>query len=453
MNRKTFQLFASILRKSSPSISDGELKVPLPSEAKASQIVEDTLKDVGYSFDDVRTIRQNYVNISLSAASWSGTCPIHKSWDDLFSIVENTSKLPSYFYVLETNQSSFDNTQNKRALELFCQLRQLLASLADQCEPPQEGCAKGSRKLFYIIETDDGVTKYDFKPTLKWSELKEVPTENGQLSLVEKLRKLISLGDSQDSERRSVMRSAFHEIISACHSNSEIFKKILDSIDNFHKRYEEHHDLFVRRFSINKVLHEINEKDLTYTSKINEILSSAQNKALTIPGALIVIGAVMKIDQVVDGIAVAIGMFITTVIVHRSLDVHNSTFKHIEKQVTAEFKQYDVLNEKVEIRQRAQQTITELSDLLDKAKKNSSFMKNSIWFICFLAVVFISILLKRVDENGDHAQATQQSINTAAPENNELQADNIAPISKATISKPVSAANSSASNAPQKTPH
>lgn len=54
----------------------------------------------------------------------------------------------------------------------------------------------------------------------------------------------------------------------------------------------------------------------------------------------------MKIDQVVDGIAVAIGMLITTVIVHRSLDVHNSTFKHIEKQVTAEFKQYDVLNEK-----------------------------------------------------------------------------------------------------------
>ena len=90
-------------------------------------------------------------------------------------------------------ESSLDDIQNKRALELFCALRQLLASLADQCEPPQDGCGKGSRKLFYIIETEDGVVKYDFKPTLLWSELKETFTEDGQLSLIEKLRKLITL--------------------------------------------------------------------------------------------------------------------------------------------------------------------------------------------------------------------------------------------------------------------
>lgn len=445
MNNDIFQSFVNILSENSLSISDGELKVLLSSEATACQMVEETLKSVGYSFDEVRTIRQGNANISLSAASWSETCPIHKSWDDLFSIVENTSKLPLYFYILEANQSSFDDTQNKRALELFCSVRQLLASLADQCEPPQDGCAKGSRKLFYIIETDDGVAKYDFKPTLKWSELKEILTENGQLSLVEKLRKLIALGDSQDSERISVMRSAFHEIISTCHSNSEIFKKILGSIENFHKRYEEHHDLFVRRFSINKVLHEINEKDLTYTSKINEILSSAQNKALTIPGALIVIGAVMKIDQMVDGIAVAIGILVTTIIVHRSLEVHNSTFMHIEKQITAEFKRYDVLNEKVEIRQRAQQTITDLSGLLGKAKANSSFMKKSIWFICFLAVAFIVIVLNRDDASEVQAQAPQQSISTTTPENSEPKTDDIVP--KVVISKPVSPANSSVSNA------
>lgn len=445
MNSDSFQSFVNILNGSSPSISDGELRVSLSSEATARQMIEETLKSVGYSFDEVRTIRKGNANISLNAANWSGTCPIHNSWDNLFSIVENTSKLPPYFYVLDTNQSSFDDTQNKRVLELFCALRQLLASLSDQCEPPQDGCAKGSRKLFYIIETDDGVAKYDFKPTLKWNELKKIPTENGQLSLVEKLRKLITLGDSQDSERRSVMRSAFHEIISACHSNSEIFNKILGSIENFHKRYEEHHDLFVRRFSINKVLHEINEKDLTYTSKINEILSSAQNKTLTIPGALIVIGAVMRIDQMVDGIAVAIGMLMTTVIVHRSLEVHNSTFEHIEKQVTAEFKRYDVLNEKVEIRQRAKQTIADLSDLLGKAKKNSRFMKKSIWFICFLAVAFIVVVLNRNDANVVQAQASQQSISNTMPKNSEPEADETAP--KAVISKPVSAANSSVPNA------
>jgi hypothetical protein len=210
---------------------------------------------------------------------------------------------------------------------------------------------------------------------------------------------LNQLGDSQDTERRSVMRSAFHEIISVCHDEKEIFKRFLSSITHFKKRYDEHYELFVKRFSINKVLHEINDQDLSYTSKINEILSSAQNKALAIPGALIVIGAVMKIDQLVDGIAVGIGILITTIIVHRSLEVHKATFNHIEKQVKSEFKRYDVLNEDVEIRRQANQTSEDLNELLLKAKANSNFMRGAIWFICAFSLGFISYVACNIDSN------------------------------------------------------
>lgn len=438
MNSKNFQSFVDFLGDKSPTLSDGELKIPFSDEeTESKRSIEDILVDIGYSFDKVRTIRNHSVNISLDAAKWSKYCPIYHSWRDLFSRVENTSKLPTNFYILETGNSSFDDTQMKRALELFCSLRQLLASLADQCDPAKGGFGKGSHKLFYIIEIDDGVAKYDFQPTLTWEELQEIPTKDGQVSLVEKLRKLISLGDSQDSERRSVMRSALHEIISVCNTHSEIFKVILGSVDNFNKRYDEHHDLFVRRFSINKVLHEINDKDLTYTSKINEILSSAQNKALTIPGALIVIGAVMKIDQIVDGVAIAIALFVTTVIVHRSLNVHQSTFKHIEKQVNAEFKRYDVLNEKVEIRQRAKQTIKDLSGLLVKAKDNSIFMKRCIWFIYALGVLYIAVVLVRNDVGQQVKQVPEQTISTIAPVTSETKSVDVIPIeTKDTTSKP-----------------
>jgi hypothetical protein len=421
MNNENFQLFIDILNQSTPSIKDGELVVPLSPEIEKFDKIEGILNNIGYTFDDVRTIRQGKVSISLNAVDWKETCPIFNLWDDIFSIVNNSSKLPQYFYVLETNESSFDDTQNKKALELFCSTRQLLATLADQCEPPEDGCAKGSRSLFFIIETDNGIAKYNFRPIIDWNELNSIPIENGQFALVEQLHKLITLGDSQDSERRSVMRSAFHEIISTCNSNAEILKKTLCSIESFHKRYEEHYDIFVRRFSINKVLHEINEKDLTYTSKINEILSNAQNKALTIPGALIVIAAVMKIDQVIDGVAVAIGMLITTIIVHRSLDVFQSTFKHIEKQVTAEFKRYDILNEKVEIRKKAQQTILDLSDLINKAKNNTTFMKKSIWSICAVAVFFILAVLFRDNTSTIQPEIIKQPISMPSQENTDLK--------------------------------
>ena len=118
----------------------------------------------------------------------------------------------------------------------------------------------------------------------------------------------------------------------------------------------------------------------------------------------------MKIDHLVDGLAVAIGMLITTIIVHRSLEVYNSTFVHIEKQVKTEFERYDVLSETVEIRQRAQQTIEDLSLLLKKAKQNSKFMKRSIWGICILALLFIAIVLSRPTINENEAKNFKQYI-------------------------------------------
>ncbi len=386
MNKASFQAFLNLLNDNDFSVQDRELTLQLDPKIKPE--IQTILEAVGYEFDEARTVRNEKIFLSLNAANWASRSPVYESWEELFSSVSNSSKLPEYFYVIESKDSSFDKTKYQQSLVLFCTVRQLLPKLADHCEP-QQGTAKGSRKLLFIIEADDGVAKYEFKPSISWKDIVIIEDIEEQIALVNKLSNLIQLGDSQDSERKSVMRSAFHELISVCHSETEIFKKFIYSIPHFHKRYVEHYELFVKRFSINKVLHEINEQDLTYTSKINEIISSAQNKALAIPGALIVIGAVMKINHVVDGIAVAIGMLVTTLIVYRSLGVHHATFEHIKKQVDSEFKRYDILNEDVEIRKQAKNTNDELIVLLDKAKKNSSFMKKAVWSICFMALLYI----------------------------------------------------------------
>lgn len=386
MDNESFQAFLGLLNVGEVSVHDKELSLQLGSLTEPE--IQTILENIGYEFDESRTIRNSKVFVSLNAGNWANKVPIYETWEQLFSSITNSSELPKYFYVIESNNSCFDNTHYQQVLILFCLVRKLLPKLADHSEP-QQGTAKGSRKLLFIIEADDGIAKYEFKPSVSWQDIVLLEDIEEQITLVNKLINLVQLGDSQDSERKSVMRSAFHELISVCHSEAAIFKQLMFSIPHFHKRYVEHYELFVKRFSINKVLHEINEQDLTYTSKINEIISSAQNKALAIPGALIVIGAVMKIDHLVDGLAVAIGMIFTTIIVYRSLGVHHATFDHIKKQVNSEFKRYDILNEDVEIRKQAKNTNEELVALLDKAKTNSSFMKKSVWSICFMALLYI----------------------------------------------------------------
>jgi hypothetical protein len=413
MNNASFHAFLDLVSIGESSVHDKELSLEFGSLTEPE--IQSILVDIGYEFDESRTIRNSKVFVSLNAGNWANKSPIYETWEQLFSSIANSSELPKYFYVIESNNSCFDNTHYQQVLILFGLVRQLLPKLADHCEP-QQGIAKGSRKLFFIIEASDGIAKYEFSPSIDWQDVKSLESVEEQIILARKLNNIIQLGDSQDSERKSVMRSAFHELISVCHSETDIFKKFLLSIIHFHKRYEEHYELFVKRFSINKVLHEINEQDLTYTSKINEIISSAQNKALTIPGALIAIGAVMKIDHIVDGIAVAIGMLVTTFIVHRSLSVHHATFEHIERQVDSEFKRYDILNEDVEIRKQAQSANHELLTLLKKAKTNSHFMTKAIWFICLMALSFIIFSTSELPQNApqqpkeSHAKTIEQQV-------------------------------------------
>ena len=424
MNSSNYQQFFDLIKDNDSSIVDGELVVEMGDNIAFD--LKSVLQAVGYKFDDNRTVRGQSFHISLNAAMWTGKGILFESWEALFKIVANASSLPEYFYVIDSNISSLDYSVDQKRLELFCSVRKLLVALADHCEPNQ-GQARGSKKLFFVIETDDGVIKYEFNPSLSWASLQSIDVDESKLNAAKKLISLTEVGDSQDSERRSVMRSAFHELISGCYEESEIFDRFIISVPHFHKRYEEHHDLFVRRFSINKVLHEINEQDLTYTSKINEIISGAQNKALAIPGALIVIGAVMKIDQLLDGIAVAVGIIMTTIIVQRSLSVYSATFDHIGKQVNSEFKRYDVLNEEVEIRQQAKDTKGELTGLIKKAKDNTRFINISIWVICVFALWFIysvtSSLPQRETESTSTIPATEAP--QPAETTNEVKESNL----------------------------
>lgn len=380
--------FTSLLSSDSANFTKDEVRIN-PNTSLDAEHIQSVLEGVGYILDPARTIRGTTITISLSAANWQGECPIFTDWASLFTKVIASSVIPPYFYIADSKSSSLDESINSKKLKLVCDTRLLLAQLSDHCDPPS-GPAQGSRKLVYVIETENSFSKHEFRPTISFEVFSNIENSDSALIAVNKLLKVINVGDSQDSERKNVLRSAFSELIRGCSDQSDIFQTVLRSATELHNKYEAHHELFVKRFSVNKVLQEINEQDLKYTSKINEIVSSAQNKALTIPGALIAIGAIMKIDHVADGIAVAVGMMVTTIIVHRSLGVHQATIDHINKQVESDFRRYDTLNEKAEVRMQANNTRGELKGLLAKATTNSAFIKKCIWWLFSASIAFIA---------------------------------------------------------------
>lgn len=353
--------------------------------------IEETLDSVGYEYDR-RTIRGSQLTISLAVTSWRVECPLYSNWASLYATVCRASVIPEkYMVISDLNLSTSQEHDNILRMKILCCARAILSELADHCEPKQ-GIAKGSDRLLFLIESESSSPskRYDFKPYLPWVELVKLTQLNESLLALDKLDSALKLEDSQAKERKSVMRSAFSELVSKSSSSDSIFALLITSLPQFQKKYAEHHEMFIQRFSVNKILHEINKQDLEYTSKINEITSSGQTKALTIPAALVVVGSVMKIENAGDAVAVAVGLFLTTIIILKSLIVHQKTFSHLRERIEDEFGRYDNLAEGAEVRLRAIKTKGDLSELVNAASTNLTFVKKTVLVTLVAGLIYIS---------------------------------------------------------------
>lgn len=390
--KESFGRLIDIIQASNIKFEDGYYRISNTEELD-TPAVEQLLKDIGYSVPAGRTFRDNEIRINATVTAWGETkCPIYSSWESLFNEVTTCYAVPEYFYVVDESQTDKTAQRNREMLEIFCDFRRLLSDIADHCEP-KSGPGKGSQNVLFLIEVESNVKRYEFSPVITWAQLETIDSIGNARLALDKIKQSIALDDSQDIERRSSLRSAFNEMAGACTVDRDIFPTILFDLPKLYKKYKEHHEIFVHKFSVNKILQEISQQDLAYTSKINEITASAQGKALTIPAALVAIGALMKIDAMIDGITVIIGMLITSFIVVRSLGVHRATFKHLMGQVGKEFKRYKTLSEDAEIRAQSQDTETQLTGLICGAAKN---VRYAIWgvhtaFVC--AVIYVVVNL------------------------------------------------------------
>ncbi|HAS6087185.1 TPA: hypothetical protein I7120_19065 [Vibrio vulnificus] len=352
--------------------------------------IESTLQNAGYRIDPIRTFKPGKVLIELGAQRWEGNCPIYMSWKDLYVRAMDYSRLPEDPIVFEciNDFQAIRSSDPYKRIGLALKLREVLVQLADLCDPI-EGHAKGSSKLHFLIQLDDTSVKLDVSPKLDWEQLSSLENLDAAIVAVDKLSRAINVGDHQDEERKNVMRSALCEVVDS-RSDQQVFLYLMTSLVKLHRRYDELHQVFVQKFSVNKVLKEVNEQNLDFQSKISDVISNSQLKALTMPAALVVIGAVMKIDHIVDALAVALGMLISVLIVNRGLSVHEATFTRLKSQIEDNFGNYDCLGEKAEIRQKARECRDELIDtVLDNAKDDLVFMRRSIWLTFILTLGFI----------------------------------------------------------------
>lgn len=347
-------------------------------------------------------IRDNVLRLKPDALFW----PDHDkknyfiNYDELVSDFLNTGKIRVGSLVYNSSTQKVDllseSSLLNRQLEITHSFIKLIVALSDQCLP-EIGPRKGFSKTVFFIKTGDSANKYELQTKLSWSELRSaLPNDNLQLSnietVIEQLHSCISLGDIQDSERKNCMRSALDTLMSKSPNQNSMFGYLLSLIDQLKSIYSDHHDMFLSEFSVNKVLQEIAGKDLEYVTKINELTSSSQTKALAIPGAFVAIAAVLRTTNSFSAFGVFVGLIFTTMIIDRCLSVYRDSFLHIDGHIKNVFEQYDKLSQESKVRLKAEEAKTKLERLNKDAKFSLSFIRGIVWATVLITAFYLITL-------------------------------------------------------------
>ncbi|WP_373947945.1 hypothetical protein [Vibrio pomeroyi] len=344
-------------------------------------------------------IRGNVLQLKPDALFW----PDHKlknyyvSHDELICDFLNTGKIRAgslvYNSVTKKVELLSESSLLNKKLEITHSFIKLLVKLSDQ-SVPESGPKEGFTKTVFFIKSGDSANKYELETKLSWNELKSaLPNDPEQLANIEavitQLESRISLGDIQDSERKNCMRSALDSLMSKAPKQSTMFGYLLSLIEPLKSIYTDHHDMFLSEFSVNKVLQEITAKDLEYVTKINEFTSSAQTKALAIPGAMVAIAAVLRTTSSLSAFGVLIGLVLTTAIIDRCLSIYKKSFLHIDKHIENVFDQYDNLAQESKVRLQAEATRKNLYKLNREAKLGLEFIRGIVWATVLIAGFYL----------------------------------------------------------------
>ena len=240
-----------------------------------------------FGVKNIDNCKSNQIIFSLKSSNFKSDTCIYSSLDTFWVKCSTSGEYnPNYIILL---QKIFFNSNDDsiKKIDLFLQWKKVLAVIANHTVE--------SKYILYIPNSDGGkelvVCCHDSLESVLHIEYSAESQKSS-----DELLKILSLHDAQHKERISILRSAIYDVVNTKDDDvgaRDIFN-IINKGKKVYDRYNDLLDLYTKRFSVNKILSELEQKQLEYTAKINDFVSSSQNKAFAIPGALIAVGGLAK---------------------------------------------------------------------------------------------------------------------------------------------------------------
>ncbi len=366
-----FKEIVALFKKSQLSDEDGYLVAHIPASIDFNDdIIKGYFKDCGYkNLPDYIVHKEDgssTIHISRSAAHWgsgeNGISPFHMTHRSFWQQIANSESIPHLFFIQEDKISSCDepSTDTVRAYNLFFAFKKLIFTVADHIQ---------NENAVIFITSDTGLSKFEISTSVDFKELQKITNPTNKLEEIIKLQNLLNIDDPHKKERISVMRSSIAEFINITLNKTNIFLDLIKKSSLLPSKYDDLYDIYMRRFSVNKILNELDEKSIEFTSKINEFISSSQTKAITMPGALIAVGALAKVGGVLEAALILGGLWMIRIVTISANDIYRESLDTLNHRIVNAFKKYLKFDEGKEVKENAVEIEADLKRKIVKAKE------------------------------------------------------------------------------------
>jgi len=327
-------------------------------------------------------------DLFLSAPSTWDACfvPFFASTEGMWHAVRTRSCKPEHIYIItadEVQQASIS-----RRIDLYFLLRETLKTLSHS-----EGDDSRTHKYIFFNSKESLLTKLEVSYMMTCNELMAINVGKKELNDAQKLHAAVMADeDVHCEERRHVMRETLTDLLKD--EKDCNLRLLMDSVPTFYKKYNERYKVYVSKFSVNKILTEIESDCVSFLGKVQDAIMAQQTKAFAVPGGIIAAGAILKPATTPwDYLVILVGLVISTWMI---VSLNKNVVSHIHllvEEFNRSTKKYDDIVVGVEeIKDKIEDSRVKLSRSSESARSKLGILNR----VCCLVFVLVSlILLKR----------------------------------------------------------
>lgn len=346
---------------------------------KDSSVIEEALHLAGYKYYKKAVVNSSgeiTVTLLMSSHVWEkGEPHIFLSLNDFWDHCTASKLVPSLYIMPDEDIEASEKICIR--YKSYLKLKDIICKVSDY--------NTDSETALLLCNNGESVKAREFPLLISRSELALFKISEDKENSLDSLVSFFQIEEDVHShERNNVLKNVIVEFLEK-NATENLFSSLYNSADALFRKYKEQYKLYVDRFSVNKVLKEISEKNLEYSSKVNEFISSGQTKAFAIPGAMIAIGTIVRTQPgFLSSMLIMIGLCLVNFFVISANQVYLESYQQLKEQVSYTFDNFKELDSSTEVfvyAERAKCTILERISKAESRLSDISFFSSLVpWF-------------------------------------------------------------------------